>query len=164
LDEINKIFVVLVTVQNLVSSGWLSKRLKITIYRSIILPVVLYGCETWSLTSREERRLRVSENRRLRRMFGPKRDEVTREWRKLSNEVLNDLYSSPNTVRVIKSRRMRWAVHVARIWERRGVYRVSVEKPGGKNHLVDPGVDGRILRRIFRKWDVGHGLDRAGSG
>jgi len=138
MDEINKIFVVLVTVQNLVSSGWLSKRLKITIYRSIILPVVLYGCETWSLTLREERRLRVSENRRLRIMFGPKRGEVTREWRKLSNEVLNDLYSSPNIVRVIKSKRMRWVVHVACIGERRGVHRVLVEKPGGKRLLDRP--------------------------
>ena len=95
------------------SSGRLPKRLKITVYRSISLPVVLYGCETWSLTLREERRLRVYENRRLRRKFGTKRDEVTREWRKLSNELLNDLYSSPNTVRVKKSRRMRRAVHVA---------------------------------------------------
>jgi len=81
------------------------------------LPVVLYGCETWSLTSREERRLRVFENRVLRRIFGPKREEVTREWRKLHNEQLNDPYS-PNIVRAIKSRRMRWAGHVARIRER----------------------------------------------
>jgi hypothetical protein len=71
------------------------------IYRTIILPVVLYGCETWSLTLREERRLRVFENRVLRRMFGPKRDQVTGEWRKLHNEVLNDLYSLPNIVRVV---------------------------------------------------------------
>jgi len=73
----------------------------------------LYGFETWSLTLREERRLRVFENRVLRRIFGPRRDEVTGEWRKLHNEELNDLYCSPNIVRVIKSRRMRWAVHVA---------------------------------------------------
>ena len=77
--------------------------LKIKIYRTIILPVVLYGCETWSLTLREERRLRVFENRVLRRVFGPKRDEVTGEWRKLHNEELNDLYSLPNIVRVVKS-------------------------------------------------------------
>ena len=84
---------------------------------SIILPVVLYGCETWSLTLREERRLRVSENRVLRRVFGPKRDEVTEEWRKLHNKELRDLYSLPNIVRVVKSRRMRWAGHVARMGE-----------------------------------------------
>jgi hypothetical protein len=77
------------------------------IYRTVILPVVLCGCETWSLTLREERRLRVFENRVLRRIFGPKRDEVTREWRKLHNEELNDLLYSPNIVRVIKLRGMR---------------------------------------------------------
>ena len=84
------------------SSSLVSKNLKIMIYRVIILPVVLYGCETWSLTMREERRLRVFENRVLRRVFGPKRDEVTGEWRKLHNEELSDLYSSPNIGRVIK--------------------------------------------------------------
>ena len=81
----------------------LSKNLKIKIYRTI-LPVVLYGCETWSLTLREERRLRVFQNRVLRRIFGPKRDEVTGEWRKLHNEELNNLYSSSNILRIIKSR------------------------------------------------------------
>jgi len=75
----------------------------------------VYGCETWSLTLREERRLRVSENSALRRIFGPKREEVRRELRKLHNEDLNDLYSSPSIVRVIKSRRMRWAGHIARM-------------------------------------------------
>jgi len=84
-----------------------SKTLKIKIYITIILPVVLYGCETWSLTLREERRLRVFESWVLRRIFEPKRDEVTGGWRKLHNEELNDLYCSPNIVRVIKSRRMR---------------------------------------------------------
>jgi hypothetical protein len=91
------------------SSRLLSKNLKIRIYKTIILPVVLYGCETLSLTLREEYRLRVFENRVLRRIFGPKRDEVTGEWRKLHN----DLYSSPSINRIIKSRRMRWAGHVA---------------------------------------------------
>ena len=81
-------------------SSLLSKNLKIKIYRTIILPLVLYGCETWSLTLRKERRLRVFKNRVWRRVFGPKRDEVTGEWRKLHNEELNYLYSLPNIVRV----------------------------------------------------------------
>jgi len=101
-------------------------------YRTIILPFVLYGCETWSLTLRVEHGMRV-----LRRIFGPKRDEVTREWRKLHNEKLNDLYS-PNIVRVIKLRRMRWVGYVARVEEKRGVYRVLVGKPEGKRPLGRP--------------------------
>jgi len=91
------------------------------IYRNVILPVVFYGCETWSLTLREERKLREFQNMVLRRIFGPRRDEVMGEWRRLHNEELNDLYSSPNIVPVIKSRRMRWAGHVARIGEERGL-------------------------------------------
>jgi hypothetical protein len=102
-----------------------------------ILPVVLYGCETWSLTLREERRLRVFENRVLRRMFVPRREEET-EWRRLHNEELIDLYSSPYIVRVIKSRRMRQAGQVARMGERKGVYRVLVGKPEGKRPLGRP--------------------------
>ena len=93
--------------QNPLSCSFLSKNLTIRIYRTIILPVVLYGRETWSLTLKEGRRLRVFENRVLRRIFGSKRDEVTGDWRNLYNEELNDLYSSPNIFRVIKSRRMR---------------------------------------------------------
>jgi hypothetical protein len=83
------------------------------------LPRVLYGCETWSLTLREEHRLGVLENRALRKIFGPKRVEVTEEWRKLLNEELHDLYSSPNIIRIMKVRRMRWAGHVARMRENR---------------------------------------------
>ena len=85
-------------------SHLLSKNIKMRVYRNIIFPIVLYGYETWSLTLREERRLRVFENRVLKKVFGPKRDEVTGEWRKLHNEELNDLHCSQNTVRVIKSR------------------------------------------------------------
>jgi hypothetical protein len=85
------------------SSRLLSKKLKVRIYRNIILPVVLYGCEIWSLILKEEHRLRVFENRVLRRILGPKREEVTKERRKLHNEQLNGLYSLPNVVRVIKS-------------------------------------------------------------
>jgi len=125
-------------VQNLLSSSLLSKNLKSKIYRTIILPVVLYGCDTWLLTSREERRLKVFENRVLRRIFGPKRDEVTGKWRKLHNEELNELYCSPNIVWVIKLRRMRWAGQVVHIGERRGIYRVLVGKPEGKRPLGRP--------------------------
>jgi len=109
-----------------------------SIYRTTILPVVLYGCETWSLTLRDERRLRVLENRVLRRVFGPKRDEVTGEWKKLHNEGLSDLYSLPNILRVVKSRRMIWAGHVAVMVEGRGVHRVLVGKPEGKRPLGRP--------------------------
>jgi len=117
---------------------------------------VLYGCETWSRTLREEHRLRVSENRMLRRIFEPKRDEVTGERRKLHNEELNDLNSSPVVVWVIKSRRMRWAGHVARMVERRGVYMVLVEKPEGR----------RPLGRPRRKWEdnIKMDLQKVGCG
>jgi len=117
------------SVQNLLSSRLLAKNLKIKIYRTIILPVILYGCETWPLTLREERKLRMFENMVLRRIFGPRRDEVTGEWRRLHNEELNDLYSPPNIMRVIKTRRMRWAGHVVSTSEEKGVYRVLVGKP-----------------------------------
>ena len=141
--------------QNLLSSMLLSKNLKLKIYRILILPVVLYGCETWSLTLREECRLRILENRALRRIFGPKRGEVTGKWRKLHNEELNDLYSSPHIVQVIKSRIMRWVGHVARMGEMRGVFRVLVGNLMERDHLGDRGVEGSLLRWIFRKWDVG---------
>ena len=99
-------FAVYHSVQNLLSYRLISKKLKIKVYRTIIFPAVLYVCETWVLTLKDERRLRVFENRVLRRIFWTKRDEVTGEMRKLHNEELNDLYSSPSIVLVIKSRRI----------------------------------------------------------
>jgi hypothetical protein len=120
----------------------LSNNTKIRVYRTIILPVVLYGCETWSLMLREEQRLRVFENRVLRRIFEPKGDEAAGEWRGLHNEGLNDRNSSPN---IIKSRRMRWAGHVARMGEREvhAGFRWGGLREG--DHLGDPSLDGRII-------------------
>ena len=105
---------------------------------SEVLPVVLCGCETWSLTLREEHRLRVFENRVLRGTFGAKRDGVRGEWGKLHNEELNDLYFSTNIVRLIKSRRMRWVERIARIEDRRGAYWVLVGKSEGNRQLGRP--------------------------
>jgi len=136
------------SVQNLLFSSLLYKNIKIKIHRTVILPVVRHGCETWLLTSREERRLMVFENRMLRSIFRPKRDEVTGEWRKLHNEELNDLYSSLNIFRVIKSRSMRWAGDVARLWESRGVYRILMGHLRESDHLKDPSADGRIIFKI----------------
>jgi hypothetical protein len=110
----------------------------IKIYKTIILPVVLYGCENVSLTLSEEHRLRVFENRELRRVFGPKRDEVTRGWTKLHNEELHGLYSSPSIVRVIKARRMRWVGHVACMGEVVGAYNILVGRPEGRRSLGRP--------------------------
>jgi hypothetical protein len=120
-----------------------SRNVKIKIYKTVILPVFLYGCETLSLTLREEHRLRVFENRVLRRIFEPKRDEVTGGWRKLHNEELHGLYSSPSIIRVIKARRMRWVEHVARMGEVRGAYNILVGRPEGR----------RPLGRPRRKWE-----------
>jgi hypothetical protein len=111
------------------------KNLKIKIYKTVILSVVQYGCETWYRTLVEEHRLRVFENRVLRKIFGPKREEDGSR-RKLHNDELHDLYSSTNIARMIKSRRMRWTGHVALMG--RGVYRVLVERPEGKRPLGRP--------------------------
>jgi hypothetical protein len=121
------------------SSRLISNNLKIKIYKTLILPVALYGCETWPLTLGEEHRLRGFQNRVLRKIFGPKRVEDG-SWRKLHNDELHNLYSSPNIVRVIKSRRMRWAGHVTRMGKRRGVYRVLVGRPEGKRPLGRTGL------------------------
>jgi len=144
------------SVHNILSSSLLSKNLKIKIYRTIILPVVLYGCETWSLSMREEHRTRVFENQVLRRIFVPKRDKVIGEWRKLHNDEPDDLYSAPSIVQVIKSRRMRWAGHVLCMREGRGMYRVLVGKPEGK----------RPLGRPRRRWedDIKMDLQEVGCG
>jgi hypothetical protein len=109
--------------------------LKIKIYKVIILPAVLYGCETWSLTVREEHRLRVSENRTLRRIPGPKREEVAGDWRRLHYKKLHNLYASPNIIRIIKSRRMRREGHVACMVEMRNAYSILVGRPEGKRHV-----------------------------
>jgi hypothetical protein len=109
---------------------------------------------------KEERRLRVFDSRVQREIFRPQRDEVTGEWRKLHEEELNDLYSSTNIILVIRSRILKWKERVVCMGNRRGACRVLVGKPEGKNHLEDPGLDGRIvLKWIFSKWNGGHGLD-----
>jgi hypothetical protein len=116
----------------------MSKNLKMRMCNTIILSVILYGCEIWSLTLREGHRLRVFENDLLRRLFGPKRDEVTGGCRNLHNKELRELYSSQSIIRIIKSRRMRWVGHVARMGEKRSAYRLLVGKPEGKRPLGRP--------------------------
>ena len=146
------------SVQNILCYSLLYKYIKIKIYRTVILCVVLYGCETWSLTLGKERRLRVFENRVLRGIFGSKRDEVTGEWRKLRNEELNDLYCSPNIFRVSKSRN-RWAGHEARMGRGEvytGFWSGNLRE---RDHWGDPGVDVRIiLKWIFLEVGCG-GMD-----
>jgi hypothetical protein len=145
----------------------LSRNLKNKIYKTITLPVVLYGCETWSVILREEHRLRVFENSVLRRIFGPRRDEVKGQRRKFHSGELHNLYSSPDIIRQIKSRRMMWAGRVARMGEGRNVYRVLVGNPEGKRPLERPGrrcVD--RIRTDLREvgWGGGCGVDSPGSG
>jgi hypothetical protein len=145
-------------VQNLLFSSLLLKNIKMNIYRTIILPFVLYGCKNCSLSVREERRIKVFENRVLKRIFGPKRGEVTGKWGQLYNKDLTDLYSSPNIIWVIKSRRIRWAGHVARMGERQGAYRILVGKREGKRPLGRPrhSWDDNIkfICEIYRTLDV----------
>jgi hypothetical protein len=124
------------SVQNLLFSRLLSKNVKIGIYK--ILPAVSYGCEDWSLILREEHRLSVLENRVLKRIFGPKRDEVRGWCRKLHIEESHNSYSSQSIIGIIKSKRMRWAGHVARMGEKGTAYRLLVRKTEGKRPLVRP--------------------------
>jgi hypothetical protein len=112
------------SVQSLLSSSSLSWSIEIMMNRTVVLPVVLYGCKNWSLTLRKVCKLSVFENRVLTRIFGPEREEVVGEWRRLHNEELYALYFLPNIIRMIASRILRWAEHVARIRERRDAYRV----------------------------------------
>jgi hypothetical protein len=151
-SRLNSVNAFYYSVQILLSSHLISKNLKIKIYETVILPVVLYGHETWSLTMGEEHRPRVSENRVLRRIFGPKREEDG-SWRKLHNDELHSLHSSPNIIRVIKSRRMRCAGHAALMGEGRGVYRVLVGRPEGK----------RSLGRPRRRWEDNIQMDLRGN-
>jgi hypothetical protein len=137
------------SVQSLLSSRLLSRNVKVKIYKTIILLVVIYGCETWYLILREEHRLRVFENSVLRRIFEPMWDKVMGEWRKLHSEELHNLYSSPYIIRQIKSRLMRWAGHMAHVGEERKVYKVLVGKPEGK----------RPLRRPRHRWEDGIRMD-----
>ena len=143
----------------------ITENLYAQIYCTIILPVVLYGCETWSLTLREECRLRVFKDRVLRGIFGPKKDDITGEWRRLHNEELYDLHSLPTIFRVIKLRRMRLAEHVARMGEQRCTQRFG-GKPEGKRPFGRPWCRWEACIKMDLK-EVecgGHGLDLSGSG
>jgi hypothetical protein len=155
------------SVKTLLSSRLISKRLKIKIYKTVISTFVLYGCETWSLTLREEHRLRSVEKRMLR-IFGPKREQDG-SWRKLHNNGLHILYFSPNIVRVIKSRRMRWAGHVARMGRGDVFTLFWLGGPKGRVHSEGRGFGGRItlrltLVRIGSMWRTGFIWLRLGSG
>jgi hypothetical protein len=147
------------SVQNLSSSRLLSKNINVRIYKIIILLVVLYGCKTLSLPLREEHKLRV-----LRRIFGPKREEETGGWKKLHNEELHNLYSSPYIIRMIGSSRMRWAGHVGRIGDKRNAYRILVGKSEGKRQIERPRrkwVDNIKMDLREIGWDGAHWIDMA---
>jgi hypothetical protein len=148
------------------SSRLLSRNVKVKIYKTIILPVVSYGCETFSLKLREEHRLKVFENRVLRKIFEHTRDEVTGEWRKLHSEELNNLYSSPDIIRQMKSRRIRWAGHVAHMRKERNVYTVLVGKPEGKRPLGRPRrrCEDEIRMDLRGDWLGGCRMGPVGSG
>jgi hypothetical protein len=151
--------------QSLLSSRLLFRNLKVKIYKTIILSFVLYGCGAWSLTLREEHRVRVFENRVLRRIFGPKQDEVMEEWRKFHSGELYNLYLSPDIVRQIKLRRMSWVGHVAHMGEGRNLYRVLVGNPGGKGPLERPRhrwEDGIKMELREIDWGIGFSWLRIG--
>jgi len=138
-----------------VCSFLLSKNIRFEIYRTIILPIILYGCKTLSLTLREVHRLRMFGNRVLRRIFGPKRDKKTEKWRRLHNYELYHLYASPNIVGVIRTRRMTWIGHIAFIVARRDAYRFLLRSIREREYLVDMGIVGRVvLKRIFKEWEA----------
>ena len=131
------------SLEKILLSRLLSKKLKVDTYKTIILPVVLHGYETWSLMLREEHRLRVFENKVLKKIFGAKIEEITGEWRKLHNAELHVLYSSSNIIRNLKSRQLRWAGHVACMGQSRNTYRILVGKPEGK----------RLVGRLRCRWE-----------
>ena len=130
------------SLEKILSTHVLSRKLEVNTYKTIILPVALYGCGTWSLTLKEEHRLSVFENKVLRKIFWAKTDEITGEWRNLHYFELN---FSPNIIRNLKSRQLRWAGLVIRMELSRNAYRVLVGKPESKRHLGRPDVDGRII-------------------
>jgi expansin (peptidoglycan-binding protein) len=135
------------SVQNILTSRLLSKNISIRIQKAIIFPVVLYGCETWSLKLWEEHRLREFEYRVLRRIFGQNKDEVAVDWRKLHKEELHNFYSSPSILRVIKSRRMRWEVHVARMREKGMHIGYWWESQNERDHWEEQDVGGWTISK-----------------
>ena len=148
--------------QNLLSSSLLSENIKINIYNTVILPAVLYGCGRWSLALRQERRLSKFENRMPRRIFGPKRDEVTVERRKVHNEELYGLHSSPHTIRLITSH---WVEHVARMGERRCANMTVMGKPEGYKQLRRPWLRWEDNIKVdLQEVGWGRGMERFGSG